>query len=92
MLQLIETVKSLDLEERVKSISTVVHNFSPAGRKELEWRWFATVDLVKELVKSRANSINENTSLEFLDFLVKETTDEKGKHIRSVTKLDLVLT
>eukprot|EP00029_Vermamoeba_vermiformis_P009118 TRINITY_DN4443_c0_g1_i1.p1 TRINITY_DN4443_c0_g1~~TRINITY_DN4443_c0_g1_i1.p1 ORF type:complete len:244 (+),score=41.83 TRINITY_DN4443_c0_g1_i1:290-1021(+) len=78
LLQFIETVKCLDLEERIKSISSVMHNFSPSGRKELDQHWFLTVDLVKQLVKSRANYSNENTSLEFLDFLIKETTDDKG--------------
>jgi cytochrome P450 len=78
LLQLIETVKSLDLEERIKSMSSILYNFSPAGRKELDRYWFSSVDLVKELVKSRLNHVNEDASVEFLDFLIKETTDEKG--------------
>jgi len=78
LLQFINTIKVLDLEERIKSISNIIHNFSPCGRKELDRHWFATVDLVKELVRARKNNNINNSSLEFLDFLVKETSDEQG--------------
>lgn len=80
--QLIDTIKHLDLEERIKSVSTIVHNFSWNGRKDLEKHWFATVDLVKELVQIRKNAPSESSSVEFFDFIVKETTADQGKSFR----------
>lgn len=74
----IETIRTLDLEERIKSIPNIVHNFTPGGRRELEKHWHATFDLVKYLVEWRKANKGESSSVEFFDYLVTETTDEKG--------------
>jgi hypothetical protein len=76
----IETIRTLDLEERIKSIPNIVHNFTPGGRRELEKHWHATFDLVKYLVEWRKANKGESSSVEFFDYLVTETTDEKGNY------------
>jgi len=69
----IETVKFLDLEERIKSVKTIIHNYFPSERKAMEHRWNMTVNLVKELVASR-----KEDSVEFFDFLVENSKDDNG--------------
>lgn len=74
----IETIKTLDLEERIKNIPSIFHNFTPSGRKELEHHWQACVDLVKHLVEHRKTHQSDASDVEFFDYLAKETTDDKG--------------
>ncbi len=77
----IESIKTLDLEERIKNIPSILHNWTPSGRKELEHHWQKSVNLVKYLVEYRKQHQSPTSDVEFFDYLAKETTAESGQNI-----------
>jgi phage host-nuclease inhibitor protein Gam len=66
----IQTVKALDLEERIKSLTRILKNWSPSGKNELEKHWRSTTSLIRELVEWRKDKKDEASGAEFFDFLI----------------------